>query len=103
MMREALVPEQSSFYARAIAAGAKSVIERTLLVGHVDTVNGNVYFPNSMPRRANGLRVPTEIAEPVHGSSRPYYSPDRTPAADQYWSRLNRQVLVSGIPPLAYP
>jgi cellulose synthase/poly-beta-1,6-N-acetylglucosamine synthase-like glycosyltransferase len=70
------MPEDYSFFSRAIAAGAKIVIERTLLIGHVDATGGNMYFPNTMPRRARGLSVPTEVGDPsLVSAPRAYFEP----------------------------
>ncbi|MGA2759436.1 MAG: glycosyltransferase family A protein [Candidatus Cybelea sp.] len=56
-----LMPEDFSFYTRANNSGRQIVIERSLLVGHVEIGNDRMYFPNSAPRFAKGLAVPQRI------------------------------------------
>jgi hypothetical protein len=72
--------EDLSFYARVNNAGGKIVIERSLLVGHVDVAKGLCYYPNSPALLANGLGAPyysKDASKADASKARSYCSDDK--------------------------
>jgi hypothetical protein len=70
--------EDVSFYARVNNAGGKIVIERSLLVAHIEAKTGKAYYPNLGPHKANGLEAPTPIddADDEASKERTYFAGD---------------------------
>lgn len=66
--------DAESFSARVNLAGGKIVTRGDLIIGHVDTGLGVMYFPEVAPRYAEGLLVPTREAPSVDGEWRSYYA-----------------------------
>jgi hypothetical protein len=75
-----LQPEDFSFCVRVNNVGGKIVIERSLLVGHVDVTSGLCYYPNSPALMANGLGAPYYAKDASKGydsAVRSYHSDDK--------------------------
>lgn len=75
LLSSPLMPEDYSFFTRAIAKGAKIVTERGLRVAHVDVQNGAAYYPNVAAMIADGVNPPKYAPDKVigDGDTRTYF------------------------------